>query len=400
MINPSEIWTRFTAPTEVLSVEHCFGVSGTNLYGLELTKTKKEIERGVFIEAQNSETLKKQYDKDLPIVLRLTGRKVLSKKVAFKANEDTTATAQRAFSNLDLSSLYYEQVIIGDSVVVSAIRTDALEEILTEYAAAKLTVVGLNLGVYALLPLMERLQIKELSIGHYDLALETVEAKMREVVSDVPVTIDTETLKAIEVLSYLSGIAYLTFQDIESHQLHEQVNAEMSDWRFKRAYKRVLPIAAISVLGFLLISFLVFNQYYAKNQRLQTETAGAIGAANALNVLEAQVTAKEAFLKNNAGGGRKLSAYCDQIGASLPTAIALEQMQVFPLLKALKREQLFEFAKGGLELKGECSHYADFQIWMETLNDLAFVEKIEVLGYGETDRNAPEKFHLRLNLSE
>lgn len=399
MMHLIDIWHLFTAPSEIRSVEHHFGVA-VELYSLELTKGKKEIEKGDFIKATNPEGLKKQVKKDLPLVLRLSGKKVLSKKVPFKEHEGLNETAQRAFSNLDLSSLHVEQVILGNHVVVSAIRTDALEAVLKEYASANLAVIRVSLGVYGLFPILKQLQIKQTSLGFYDFEVETFEAKIRETKAEALLTIGSDTLEAIEALSYVSGIVYLTGGNLEQFEPIGHIDKEAADWRFKTAYKRILPVAAIGLLCLLLLSFLTFNQYYSKNQNLQTRTAGAIGAADALKVLNAQVSAKEEFLKNNAGGGRKLSEYSDLIGASLPKVIALEQMILFPLEKALKREQLFEFSKHKLELKGTCTHYADFQTWMETLNQLTFVEKIEVLGYGEADRFAPETFHLRLNLSE
>jgi hypothetical protein len=392
------IWFTLTQSSEVLSVEHCFGPEGVVIHAVEVKKSRKELLKQGFFQAASPKVLSTLKKPELPVVLSITGRKVLSRKVETKAEEIPLETIRRAFPNMDVRGLHVERYQMESVTVVSAIREEMLEEVLEGYRAEGYSVIGFTLGVYPLFPLVEQFDLYHQQLGYLRFNGETKEVSIEDALSEEKVSIADERMPNVEAIPYLSGLSYLLAGAELSEDIPLAVLHQSGDWRFKVAYKQLMTFGGICLLVFLMISFFTFSSYYDQNQQLKSRTAGALHAVEDLKALQDQVNAKETFLANNASGNRVLSEMCDKIGATVPSAVALEQMVIFPLVKEHKRERLFEFGRNELELTGACARYAAFQLWMENLNALPFVEKIEILGFGDADRSAPEKFHLRLSL--
>ncbi len=393
-----EIWHRLTFPKVLVSVEYCFSPEGKQLNATVLKKDKKEIKVLKAFAARTIDELASQLGKDIPVVLNITGKRVLSRKRSTSIEETLDEQAKRAFPNMNLEELYFQEEDQGMHGVVSAVRLDTAEALLTEFRQAQLSVIALYISVFGVLPLLKALGVNQAHLGYHQVKAEEGEVELVQTYNTEELALGNERLEADKVPAFLGGLKF--FMQLPEYEGAGpgDVHTRFEEWRFVHAYKKLLPAMAIGLLVLLLSSFMVFNHYYTKNQALLSGMAGARASIKTLEGLKQSVLAKEDFLLHNAGSKENLTLMCDQLAASVPGAVSLDALTLFPLVKRHKREHLFEFAQTSLEIKGKCSRYSELQGWLVSINQLPFVKEIMILGYGDSEKQEPEKFHLLLKL--
>ena len=139
----------------------------------------------------------------------------------------------------------------------------------------------------------------------------------------------------------------------------------------------------VSIIGAILLS-LIINYFYQNhlNQRIaELELDLSIHNQNLsmLDLLKQEKTRKEQLvLSAGVNANNFLSFYLDQLGKSVPGAITLNEMTVFPVKGKLKNKRKVEVDQQVIQIMGMTRGNEVLDDWMEQMNRFEWVKKCGV----------------------
>lgn len=369
-------------PREVLSVECRFGTEGLWWSVAHLKRSKDTVE----LEGTNQGTSLKEVlggFKELPVILVLGGKKVLSKS-GERVGDDEKAF-EKAFPNVNPEDVYYQvDESTNDLQRVSVIRREMLEEPLQSLEEVKRMVVDLNIGDGGLVRLMDHISEDVKSI---------LESRV-DMDSEVEVDCMGYRLPQGCLRAFLSGINFLGSEEYVSGE--DFIHTLREDWKYSFLFKKGLYGGVILFFLALLINFLLFTHYNDLNQDLEFQTQGFDGRINELERLKDEYKEIQSFLQVNGQDHGELAMMGDQIASKVPREVALSRLAFNPVERHLKRENLIRYFQGEILVEGTARRYGAFAEWVDGVKSLDWVSSLEIVGYEESGSKKEGEFSVKI----
>jgi hypothetical protein len=153
--------------------------------------------------------------------------------------------------------------------------------------------------------------------------------------------------------------------------------------------------------------FIIYIQIYFYINYLNTEIANlevdltlTNDTVSLLEKLKQEKNRKE-LLVSNSGVQQKefLSYFLDKIGETVPKAISLQVLEVFPLSETLKEKRRVELQQHIIEIEGTSPESETLDDWMERMNRFEWVRSVELINYLKSNNsNASFKLLITFNL--
>lgn len=207
--------------------------------------------------------------------------------------------------------------------------------------------------------------------------------------------IDERTLVAFAA-ALQAGISSLSVQ----HDL-ATIEQQRNEFLHKQAFQKL----GVGIIAFffaaLLINSMLFFDYQQKVSDLEIEWSAKSSLAATRDSLRARQQRASELWENNPNTATHTAWYADQIAATLPKQIALNQLVLFPAEEkspTATSEQTWQtFQSNKIRIQGTCTNSIYYQQWKKRLQTLPFVQGINQLNYQDIHEDLAT-FSLELNL--
>ncbi len=387
----------FRFPKEVYGLECFFSADRTDVWVCHISRTKEDLHLLEQKHYPSLEAFAEEAQKNIPILLMASGQKVMQKTVSpIEEESSQSELIARAFPNIDRKSLLFQFHLSENKAVVSATRLEVWEQLTETLNQKGLCVLDFIIGPAALLGLLQKTTEDKVQLGSYVFDLRQNAIALNPLEEEEEIKLFDQKVKNSNALAYLTGLRFMASRQYVSEQ--ESVEANRKDYLYKNLYTKGMMIAGSFILVLLLISFMVYNNYFEKNQALSQQTASYEQQIQKVNELKANYDNKVQFLAVNGANKLEFARMGDQLASTIPAGISLSNMDFFPMEKKLKKENLVRFYQNRLVVSGETNNHSFFESWLQEVNQLSWVKEIQIIGYHEMNVSHRADFTLNITL--
>ncbi len=364
---------------------------------VEITATTCKIQRSNFT-AQEFESMEAVIDKfgsQIPYYIHVTGSGVLTRLVEFLPGYKEQLIVQG-----DKDDFYFTSYNDGYQVATSFFRKNLIEEILGKLQVAKITLLQVSCGLVPTL-----LVVEDNATISFDYFIQKEGARIVKCVrNEIP-----------SERSLIQGVYRNKFETIvvsicsalrsnnpcyETGLSSKEVTVHTENYRQFRQF-RFFGVAIVSFLFIAVtLNYFYINYLNTEIANLEVDLTLTNDTVSLLEKLKQEKNRKE-LLVSNSGVQQKefLSYFLDKIGETVPKAISLQVLEVFPLSETLKEKRRVELQQHIIEIEGTSPESETLDDWMERMNRFEWVRSVELINYLKSNNsNASFKLLITFNL--
>ena len=369
-------------------------------YGLQLSYQKGELDLKRHWEAATKEEIIGDIDKGIPTALILNDAQVLSVSIPYVGTDEDILN--EAYPNLDIQHFYYQIHRTSKRSFISVCRKAHIEHILKEFSDLGIGFTSVFLGnlCTSILPAYihePQIQTSTDTIVFEDSEMKAIQSQARE--GCISYSIGSVSVPSTSVLGLSAILCLLTSEEYISGNTTELDAKLRKKYGEKRFFTRILSLGLGSLLLFLLLNFLIFSSVYSSWQSLQEEVRTYTVQNQAILEQQKRVARKEKMVASILTTGfSKSSFYADQLLSRLPESIRLDSYEYQPLERKIQKNKQVQLALHQIRIEGSSTQKQDFTDWVQSVEDLEFVEKTTLLSYGQSSSGTPPGFKLQIQL--
>jgi hypothetical protein len=381
--------------THFFGVEHALHNNQEVCRLTHLKKSKKNLKLESVKELNGIKEIQNVLPKNQHISVVFNNSQVLTKEltIPFK-KEDIQASILKVFPNIDLKEFYYEILEGSDTNLISIIRRDFVEEIISKYEKNGLIVINFSLGLSCLSYVAKLIESDNIVTTTHNIQIKDGKVFKINPVSNIK-TIDYKINGLRIANKYLLPFSICLdtiLQIVDSGNntysyKNKLLNAFLSDRYFNIGIKTALGF----VFVVLLVNFFVFNNYFNENRELQSLVDVNVSSKESVLQLQEEIKTKQILTENLSRNENSSSSfYINQIVALLPNSINLINLQYQPLLKKLKKDKPIHLDSNYIKISGITKNSSEFSNWVELIQEQNWVESLEVTRYSDQSKTGSE----------
>mgnify|MGYP004701747703 CR=1 FL=1 len=387
--------------SEFCGIEHTIFDGQGQLNILVLKKKKEEFLIEHTFTCNTPAELTKQLQKNQHLFLIINDHNVLFKKL--DGVYDTQTTINISFPNIKIKEFYYEIYTTTSNTYISICRKDYVDKLLLTYTANRLHVVGFSLGNLSVTQLVNLIDNTTISTSNGTITFSDQKIDTITITTDVDLSESYEvnglTITKNEVLPLTGILAYYTQQTTTVSNFSDTIKQLHTHFNQKRIFDIGLKMGLSIIFILLVISYLMFANYYEKTAMLTTELELHKTYKKSIISLDQEVSKKERMVNDLTLESSRVSWYLDQIVGYLPNSILLTELQYQPPINNIKEDQEILIQEHQISIKGTTNNSSDFSNFINTLNQINWIEKVTILEYGDP-KNTMTQFNLLISLKK
>ena len=368
-------------------------------YGLQLSYQKGELDLQRHREAATKEEIIGDINKGIQTVLILNDAQVLSTSIPYTGTDEDILN--EAYPNLDQQHFYYQIYRTSKRSFVSVCRKAHVDSIRKEFSGLGIGFTSVFLGnlCVSILPAYihePQIQTSTDTIVFEDSEMQAIQHQAWE--GHISYSIGSVSVPSTSILGLSAILCLLAGEDQISGNTTELDAQLRKNYGEKRLFTRVLSLGLGSLLLFLILNFLIFSSVYSSWQALQEEVRTYTVQNQAILKQQQRVAQKEKMVTSILTTGfSKSSFYADQLLSRLPESIRLDSYEYQPLERKVQKDKQVQLALHQIRIEGSSTQKQDFTDWVQSVENLAFVEKTTLRSYGQSPSGIPE-FELQIQL--
>jgi Tfp pilus assembly protein PilN len=331
-----------------------------------------------------------QAGKKHPVTLVITGKKVLIKKVAGPV---TGNALEMILPQANPDEFYIQTTKEQDFTIIAVIRRSVIDDLVKEFESSGYSILNIHLGFsivnsiarfitietgHSLLLGPYSLQVNSGGISNFEVNWNTTEPIIHEYL------VINQYIQGTHVLPYAAAISLMTDQ-LEDRAAIDSTFLDMNREEFR--YKKYFSAAGVSFAGLLLllllINFLLFDHYYAKNKEIAALQSVTKQETEQMQHINNEVAIKERFLISS--GWLKpvrTSFYADRLAGLLPNDVWLTNLQFYPLrTSGFSDAGDYHFKKDTIVLTGNCTDAGLVNIFINNLKTIKTIKDVSMKQY-------------------
>jgi hypothetical protein len=344
---------------------------------------------------ESFETLSKTADKKIPLLIVMEGKGVLNKEIDYENEADVNWQ-----KNIDHNAIYYSDLKGFKSNFISFCRKNIVEETISNFKKNGFEVIDVYIGSFLAALLNTALQKGVLLSTDLRLEFQNDKllsfSKQNEAVKIEDYKVGEETVSSTFLPLYGAIIHFF----VKPKEVSKTINASLSSEEL--IYKKAFGVLGITMLvGFLitlLVSYFLIQYYGTKNSELNLQTVYSNQSYQLILDLEAQKEKKLNILKESGVLSSKfLSYYGYEIIKSIPSNIALNELNIIPLKEEYKESKKAFFDSKIIIIKGETFQESSFNNWLEDLKKMDWLQRFEIISL-KKDKKNKSIFEIKITL--
>lgn len=382
-------WNQIThfRKVQVVSIE--FTEQGVYYNWVQLKRSKGEVELINSKDKLNADLISDQIINSIPILIHVIGKGVLNKVT--EPNEDYL---ENVLMNADPDDFYINYLDLEEKRYVSFTRKTALNDALSALNEVNDNILDIIIGPYHSLIDDVRQNIRSTPIGSIDFNNGIYSFNSKEI-NQRPKFNGELLINSFWAVTV--GYTFLKNQLSISVFDSKERKKKISNYRDKRQFK-LIGIGAIIIFLIALIGN-YFYQGHINSINADLEAKIMVYSDNLKKIdqidqemlRKKQLIANSGIIRNN-----YLSTTLDQIGSSIPSTIQLEEIQVYPLEKKLKRNEKPEFHRKSIKIAGKTKSSENIDQWINELNQLDWVDNVAILSFTTNEDKNTSFFELKI----
>lgn len=356
-----------------------------------VVQRKKNWEVSSEINYKNIEDFCKNTKSNNPVLLHCKGKGVISRNTESHPNLRDNLTV-----NGDKLDFYFNE-LHQDQAYVSMVRKDKIEPVIKVLNTFHHIIYNFSIGPFILQVLSEKGKIEN------DYLLEINESKIKSFsqnkdgiksfnFNDKLLNGDQQyALASVLVLSEDEGWTFPFTKE------------EISINRKESAEKRKFALFGVFILSFFLL--LLFSNYLyqgylnQENADLEGEISVYAGNLSQIEQLNSEIERKTALVSSSAvSSANYLSYYIDQIVSSVPNAIKLSNLEVYPLTDKLKQKRRISLDES-IEVVGVVANSRVMDNWVLELEKLSWTRKIQIINFSRAE-DSKSAFEIKIFIKD
>jgi Tfp pilus assembly protein PilN len=332
-----------------------------------------------------------------PVSLIINNEHVLHREVP-SADVNDKKLLHKAFPNINLEDFYFEIWRRDTSSIVAICRKAYVDDTLA--ALKDVPISSVSLGVLALSAIM-RFPIPEILTTN----MQTIDMVSEENIISTftgglnQYDINGQLVENIFLMSFTGALQYWIPKSTTGN-----IN-ELNTWLFdnyiqKALFTKGFRLALGILLGLLLINFILFTHYYDNATAAAQEISVNKAGIENIEVLKKNVLLKEERLKSlEISVASASSAIINNITASVPPGVLLQELLYNPLEKKVKAEENIIAQKNVILLSGSTINNTEFTGWVTHLQKKQSLADVTITSFGK-DQEGVTVFSLKITLQD
>ncbi len=381
---------------QYIGIEH-FSLNNEEKRAILLVEKKKE--ELVIVKkdrASHSEALPEKWDKTLPFFLVVNTNQVIQKEVmGIDASDEKLL--HKGFPNTNWDEFYFEIWRLKTKSIVAISRKVYVEELLSNYRKQGISIAGISLGVCSIAEIINYSKEEQLFTNHQTISW----SEEIPIITSNPTALDTTyninglAIQSNQLLTFAGMLRLLkdttnTGSLISySQQLHE-------DHKQRSFFSKGIKIMIGTLLTILLINFLIFTHYFKLAQETSENLLLSKSSLEEVIKTKQRIQAKEQKVKNVvAMTSSQSSLVINEITKRIPQSVLLSELVYHPLEKKIKPEEPILTQEKTITLSGTTIDNAAFTLWVESIEQLKWMDQVVITRFGKNDLNQTE-FSIKL----
>lgn len=341
-----------------------------------------------------------------PLAITLTGKGVLIKRTE-KLEAVSEQSLQRLFPQMKLAEFYVQHFPAGAFSFIAMVRKEIVDEVTGAFKKGGTPVALLSLGPFVVDQVLPQLNAYSGNLqfdGHQVILNEAKEWDTYQYHADYqssfPIKVDIEVLPEVFLLGYATA-----FQLILNDRLNliepdiPEIQENLRELSAKLKFRKYGTLLLLLFFVLLMVNFLLLSRYTSDNQVLMSQAGQKSDLFENRQKLEESLKQKEGLVKRLGWNKGYPYAYlCDQIGQTVPAEIKLDEIQINPLLNAVKgltKESQLEV--GQMRIRGQAKSVYSVNDWIYLLKEKKWVKEVRLEKYTSDDQKQTQVFTIHLS---
>jgi Tfp pilus assembly protein PilN len=329
-------------------------------------------------ELKSVEEIWKHFKKSRPVLLTITGKPIILRKVT-GSNEEIINQIVPGARERD----FYFQTVDFESYSISSVaRKGTVDKIIQELRQNNLNLIDCSFGGLECcsMGLMTKVDFETkytkwiLGPGNEVVNVEKVNSNDNKTYA-----IDNESISAINLLNFARGFEYYSeILNSNSSQI-ELLNGAKQDLLFGNLQKILLALFAVFLLSTVGYNSILMKDYEQKNSILSERNSTISDQSALLEAKKIELSNKQNILQTTGLSLRsRISFYADEIGQNTPNSIQFDKMRVFPTLRNIKEDNQIEFNRNELQISGTAKSSFALNDWINDLKELDWIQEVKI----------------------
>ncbi|MBQ0735006.1 hypothetical protein [Aquimarina celericrescens] len=371
-----------------------------SILGLEVLLKKEELDITRSFKANSFQELAGYIKNIQKIRLVITGDNVLTKEVN-NIGKDIEILSE-AYPNLNLDDFYYQILKTSKKSFVTVCRKQYVDAIIQNYRQEKIIITEISLGNLKMAALVPYIQKEE--ILSYTSTIQFQDKEVFSILARISHDVQDYTMEGFAISSiYTLPLAIVLDSFYDQTRIFGNIDEKnqqlQNEYKESLFFKKALQYGVGFLLITLLINFFVFNAQYQKWQNLQEEIQVYTTQNESIKKQQSIVNTKEAIVNSILTTGfSKSSFYIDQVIRAQPTTVLLNSFTYQPKTKTTRSDKPISIKNNVISINGNSVDKAGFTTWLNTIEDLDFVDTVTIIHYGMDKKNT-SSFEITINLT-
>lgn len=385
------LWERwipgsYLIKSSVCAVECSADENGLKFYYTILQSRKKRLEisgTGKFDTVDEAAAFAAK--NKLPLVIAITGKGIIIKKVMFSENDslELNDLVRQHLPTVNANDFYLQFYKNNNNTGHMVIcRKELVDDVVKQFSATKVEIVNVFISPLVV-NAMAGLTGAYNRIHTPSLQLNLVNGEVDELLpvngaAEADLVFENISVSPSQLVSFAAGFSYLTRQDI--YRSEQQELAGLMDQHLEKNKIRFLVAAlVIFIFAISVINSVFFFQKFEESNALSVEL-NLYESKNSqiTQLLESYQKKKKLIEQAGIFENKKLSVYADKLAASIPGDIVLRELYFNPEIGETEEDSLISFQNNQLIIKGNCNKSLLLNDWVNVLKSLAFVRSVNL----------------------
>lgn len=385
------------------AIEHSSKLSAGTVINITTAKKRDgEFEPSKMVSVNEIAELSHILPKNQHCFLTISDNQVIIK--ASNTSGTIKAKIAAAFPNIDFNEFYYEILETSDNTFIAICRQEYIHELLKNYEAQNLEIVGFSLGFFPLQQLASQISSNEILTTKYLLKktgndISSFEKRSGE---EIVTTYEIADISiSSDFIISLSGLFAYENNSFTTASNFANKNSNLKKTQKQKVFfRKGLKIGTGILFLALVINFFLFSNYYEEFSKLNNTYRAEIINAEKLQQQKERISLKEKKVSNILENKKSNSSYfLNRTIATKPVTIILREFTYQPLNRAIKQDEPIEPIKDKIIITGESSNKKEFSSWIRKLEKISWIDKVEITEFSYLSPGK-SNFNLTLKLRE
>lgn len=372
-------------------------LTAKSLNCVRIQLTKDELAILEVIDAISFDDFLSSFNKLTPLALSISGKEVVTKKIAKTTEKSIEAIVNSDLSYLKAEEFYFQYIQLENETVVSFIRRAYVDQIKSILTQNDVSLVSVTLAEYSIVNTAPVLGTENIVVNGKTYAFKN--DKLYDIgngdVANQIYRVDGHNLTGNGLVAFANAFQLFLNQD-ERFVLDLDFSESIREWSFKIVFNKLKLGAPIALLIIFLCNFLIFSFFNNKNSSLSLDKNSSLAMSEEVKELDVEINQKKLFLEStNWKAQSKASFYLDNIGLSRPKGIILDKLELFPLISAKNLEQKYSY-NNFILIQGSSSNGKNILNWKNGLKATNWVSNVEIEQYNQEGSNDVIRFKMRI----